>query len=153
MQRAYETRTRKYLRDGRAPIPESEVTSRVMSAIKGRGTGLEMTLRKALWRVGIKGYRVNMKGLPGRPDIVFNKRHLAIFVHGCFWHRCKICNISTPKTHKVFWSKKFERNILHDAKVLDDLKTLGWRTMVIWECEVRDDLDEVVRRIGKALEG
>jgi DNA mismatch endonuclease, patch repair protein len=144
---------KRYIRDGRAPIPESETTSRVMSSIKGKDTDLEITLRKALWRDGIKGYRTNVKGLPGRPDIVFNKRHLAIFVHGCFWHRCRKCNVSTPKTHTEFWSNKFERNIKRDAKVLKNLERLGWSTMVIWECEVHDHLEKVVQRVGKALEG
>jgi DNA mismatch endonuclease, patch repair protein len=153
MQRTRKTLLKEYQRDGRAPIPKSEATSRLMRAVRGKDTGPELVLRKALRRDGIRGYRTNVKGLPGRPDIVFIKQHLAIFVHGCFWHRCQRCNVSTPKTHKGFWSKKFEKNMKRDAKVLEDLKAFGWRNMVIWECEVRDDLDGVVRRIRKAREG
>lgn len=143
---------REYLRDGRAPVPEKEVTSRVMSANRGRDTVLEVTLRKALWNAGIRGYRTNLKGLPGRPDIVFTKHRLAIFVHGCFWHRCPMCQATAPKTHTKFWAEKFERNKARDARNLEELGALGWRTLVIWECEVRGDLRGVVARIKRTLE-
>lgn len=151
MPRRKANRERRYLRDGRAPLPEKEVTSRVMSANRGRDTKLELALRKALWGVGIRGYRANLKGLPGRPDIVFTKQRLAIFVHGCFWHRCPICQTSNPKTHARFWAEKFERNRERDARNLDELAALGWRTLVIWECEVKEDLGGVVSRIERAL--
>jgi DNA mismatch endonuclease, patch repair protein len=141
-----------YERDGRAPMPSSETTSRVMSANRGRDTGPELSLRKALWREGVRGYRVNMKGLPGSPDMVFTRQQLAIFVHGCFWHRCPMCQMNAPKTHVDFWSKKFERNEKRDIKALDDLHILGWHTLVVWECEIRDDLDGVVQRVKDALE-
>lgn len=134
-------------------MPGSESTSKVMSANRGRDTSLEMAVRKALWKDGIRGYRVNVKGLPGRPDIVFIGQHLAIFVHGCFWHRCPICRTNTPKTHTDFWNKKFAANMKRDADVLADLEAHGWRTMVIWECEVKDDLPKVIRRIEAAIEG
>jgi DNA mismatch endonuclease, patch repair protein len=142
-----------YQRDGRSPIPESETTSRVMSANRGKDTGPELSLRRALWQEGVRGYRVNMIGLPGSPDLVFSKKHLAIFVHGCFWHRCPNCQMSVPKTHEDFWTKKFERNVKRDAKVLDELHILGWRTLVVWECEVRDGLDGVVQKVKDTLEG
>jgi DNA mismatch endonuclease (patch repair protein) len=145
------SKERRYLRDGRAPIPEKEATSRVMSANRGSDTGLEVTLRKALWSKGVRGYRTNLRGLPGRPDIAFTKHHLAIFVHGCFWHRCPMCQTSTPKTHTKFWSEKFEKNKARDARNLEELRTMGWRTMVIWECEVKDDLKAIVARIERAL--
>lgn len=137
----------KYQRDGRAPLPESEITSRVMSVNRGKNTGPEIRLRKALWAKGVRGYRVHPKDLPGRPDIVFSKQRLAIFVNGCFWHRCPLCNPSTPKTHASFWNEKFERNIARDAKAVNELKEQGWRTMVVWECSIRSDVHEVVKRI------
>lgn len=140
-----------YLRDGRAPIPLSDATSRVMSANRGKDTGPEIALRKALWAAGLRGFRVNLKDLPGRPDIVFTKRRLAIFVHGCFWHRCPICQTCTPKSHERFWAEKFERNVSRDARNLDELKTQGWRTIVVWECELKDDIDGIVRRIGRDI--
>ncbi len=142
---------RYYLRDGRAPVPERDVTSRVMSANRGRDTKPEIALRKALWRAGMRGYRVNLKGLPGRPDIAFTKHRLAIFLHGCFWHRCPICQLSDPKTNAEFWTKKFKRNKERDERNLERLGALGWHSMVIWECEVKDDLKGVVSRIERAL--
>lgn len=141
----------RYIRDGRAPIPESEKTSRAMSANRGKNTGPEIALRKALWEQGVRGYRVHFKGLPGRPDLVFIKRRLAIMVNGCFWHRCPHCRPSVPKTNVEFWENKFGRNVERDARVIEELKALGWGSMVIWECEIKDDLEGTVRRIINAL--
>ncbi len=152
MPRPLNTRKKAYLRDGRAPIPNSEATSKVMSANRGKNTGPEVNLRQALWRANARGYKVNSKDLPGRPDIVFTKKRLAVFVHGCFWHRCPICMTRTPKTHEEFWKNKFEKNTERDAKAIEDLHALGWRTMIIWECEVRDNLNDVVNMIKRALE-
>ena len=84
--------------------------------------------------------------------MVFTRQHLAIFVHGCFWHRCPTCQMNAPKTHEEFWSQKFERNVKRDIKVLDELHILGWHTLVVWECEIRDDLDNVVQRVKDTLE-
>ncbi len=142
-----------FLRDGRAPSPISIVTSKVMSANKGKNTGPELLLRRALWSASIRGYRVHLKYLPGRPDIVFSRKKIAIFVHGCFWHRCPLCMARTPRTHEEFWKAKFTRNAERDEEVLKDLKTLGWTTMVVWECEVRKDVGSIVNRIKLCLEG
>lgn len=141
------------MRDGRAPVPIREATSKVMSANRGRDTGPEISLRRALWAAGLRGYRINVRGLPGRPDIVFPRQHLAIFVHGCFWHRCPHCQVSAPKTHVEFWREKFERNRARDARNIEELNDLGWRTMTVWECEVKAEIQEVVRSISLALKG
>lgn len=137
----------KYQRDGRAPLPDSENTSKVMSANRGKDTGPEILLRKALWANGVRGYRVHPKGLPGKPDIVFTKHRLAILVNGCFWHRCPYCKPSTPKSHTSFWNEKFERNIERDSKVISGLHEKGWRTIVVWECTIRSDVQKVVKMI------
>ena len=142
-----------YIRDGRAPIPKSEITSKVMSKNRGTDTQLEISIRKALWRNGLRGFRINVRKLPGRPDIVFTKHRLAIFVHGCFWHRCPTCQPSLPKTHPEFWAAKFERNTKRDAKALEDLRSLGWMSLLIWECEASKDMDGMVERVKQALEG
>lgn len=136
-----------YLRDGRAPVPEAERTSKVMSANRGKDTGPEVLLRKALWAKGVRGYRVHLKGLPGKPDIVFSRSKLAIFVNGCFWHRCPNCNPSIPKSHTTFWNDKFERNIERDARVIRKMHDMGWRTIVVWECSIRSDIYKVVKMI------
>ena len=93
---------KEYVRDGRAPIPKKESISRVMSANKAKNTKPELKLRKALWHSGYKGYRLHPKNIPGRPDIVFKKYALAIFVNGCYWHRCEKCEPSFPKVQSRF---------------------------------------------------
>jgi len=136
-----------YQRDGRAPLPETENTSKVMSANRGKDTGPEISLRRALWARGLRGYRVHPKGLPGKPDIVFPRYRLAILVNGCFWHRCPNCKPSAPRSHTDFWNEKFARNMERDSRVLRDLHDMGWRTIVVWECSIRSDVHEVVKRI------
>ena len=128
-----------YIRDGRAPIPESEVTSRIMSRIRGKDTKPELILRRALREVGIPGYRLHWKKAPGRPDIAYPGRKLAVFVHGCYWHRCPHCDPSMPKTHSDFWQKKFERNQERDARKVRELKEVGWDIIVAWECQLKKD--------------
>ena len=89
-----------YIRDGRAPIPKRELTSKVMSSIRAKNTKPEIVLRKALWGQGLVGYRLHKKNIPGRPDIVYSKNKLAVFVNGCYWHRCPYCKPAAPKSHK-----------------------------------------------------
>jgi DNA mismatch endonuclease (patch repair protein) len=122
-----------------------------MSANRGKNTGPELSLRKALWGKGVRGYRIHLDGLPGRPDVVFPKKRLAIMINGCFWHRCPLCRPSVPKTNSTFWKSKFERNVERDAMVLEELEALGWRTMVVWECSIKSNVDEVVMRIRNEL--
>jgi len=143
---------KQYIRDGRAPIPENEATSKVMSAVKGKNTKPELILRKALWHNDIKGYRLHWKKVPGKPDIAFPGRKLAIFVNGCFWHRCPHCTPSTPKTHTEFWNSKFARNLERDKHKTEALKALGWQVVTIWECQIKKDLDACIKTIEVKLE-
>lgn len=126
-----------YIRDGRAPIPVKESISRVMSANKAKNTIPEITLRNALWHAGARGYRINWKKVPGRPDIAFPGRKIAIFVNGCFWHRCPKCKLPLPKSNRSFWANKFSRNKKRDGQKIKDLIGIGWRTVVVWECEIK----------------
>lgn len=141
-----------YVRDGRAPVPKSEAVSRVMSANKDRDTGPELLLRKSLREAGIPGYRLHWKKVPGRPDIAYPGKKLAVFVHGCFWHRCPLCSPSMPKTHSDFWKQKFARNKERDARKLRDLGSAGWEAIVLWECEIREDPLECAKRVKRCLE-
>jgi len=142
-----------YIRDGRAPIPESEVTSRVMSRIRGKDTKPELVLRRALREVGAPGYRLHWKKAPGRPDIAYPGRKLAVFVHGCYWHRCPHCGPSMPKTHTDFWQKKFERNQERDARKVRELEDAGWDVIVVWECQLKKDplvpAKDIKRHLGQ----
>lgn len=129
-----------YIRDGRAPIPEKAITSKIMSGIKDKNTKPELLLRKALWNYNIKGYRLHWNKVPGRPDITFPGKKIAIFVNGCFWHRCPYCSPSIPKSHSEFWREKFRRNIARDKKNLAFLEQKGWTAIVLWECQIKSDL-------------
>jgi len=122
-----------------------------MKANRGKGTKPELFLRKALWHAGAKGYRLNWKGAPGRPDICFPKRKLAIFVHGCFWHRCPKCQLGLPKTNAEFWKKKFELNQLRDKEKERLLILEGWTVMVVWECELKNDVDKTLSKVLGSL--
>lgn len=142
---------REYVRDKRSPIPKSESVSRVMSANRAKNSKPEMLLRKRLWSEGLRGYRLHYKRIPGRPDITFVRRRVAIFVHGCFWHRCPKCGYSLPKTNSTFWQAKFDRNVARDAKKKADLRKLGWNVITVWECDLKKRLNPTVSRIRKAL--
>ena len=136
-----------YIRDGRAPIPKDETRSRIMSAIRGKDTKPELTVRRALRAIGLPGYRLHWKKAPGRPDIAYPGRKIAIFVHGCYWHRCHHCNPSTPKTHTDFWEKKFQGNIERDARKKKELEEEGWKVFVFWGCKIKEDVFALVEQV------
>jgi DNA mismatch endonuclease (patch repair protein) len=107
-----------------------------MGNVRGKDTAPEMALRKALHRLGLR-FRLHVAKLPGRPDIVLPKFRTVILVHGCFWHRHPNCSASTvPKTNAEFWREKFSKNVIRDRKNIDELRELGWRVFVTWQCEV-----------------
>ncbi len=143
---------REYLRDGRAPIPEKEETSRIMSAIKGKDTKPEMLLRKSLYKNNIRGYRVHWKKAPGNPDICFPGMKFAIFVHGCFWHRCPYCNLHIPKSHSEYWTNKFKENVERDIRHQNELKQLEWKSLVLWECEIKKNLSNCISRVKHLID-
>jgi DNA mismatch endonuclease (patch repair protein) len=123
--------------------------SRMMRGIKGRDTKPEMLVRRYLHAVGIR-FRLHARSLPGRPDIVIPGRRVAIFVHGCFWHRHMGCRFATtPASRREFWEDKFSRNVERDARKEAELEQLGWRVFTVWECETRDpsNLDRLAWRI------
>lgn len=108
-----------------------------MRAVKSKNTKPEMIVRKALHALGYR-YRLNVKTLPGSPDLVFPKYRAVIFVHGCFWHghACKR-GARLPKTNQDYWRKKIARNMARDAKNSEALRALGWRVITLWECELK----------------
>ncbi|MGJ4900727.1 very short patch repair endonuclease [Bradyrhizobium sp. HKCCYLRH2060] len=109
-----------------------------MAAIKGSDTKPELAVRRLLWDMGV-GYRLHVKGLPARPDIVMKGRRKIILVHGCFWHRHKNCPFAyTPRSQTAFWEEKFAKNVERDERNCSALKALGWDVMIVWECELAD---------------
>ena len=119
-------------------IETSEARRRTMRAVKSRDTAPELILRTMLRSIS-PGYRLHRADLPGKPDIVYGPRRLAIFMHGCFWHGhdCKR-GARAPKDNAAYWSAKIARNRARDAVNLDALATLGWRTLVVFECALKD---------------
>ena len=118
----------------------SEQRSRNMSAIKSKNTKPEITLRKLLHSMGYR-FRLHRKDLPGSPDIVLPKYKTVIFVHGCFWHRHENCKYaSIPKTRKEFWESKFKANVKRDKEIQEKIKNIGWQSVVIWECEIKNKI-------------
>ena len=107
-----------------------------MSRIRSRNTKPEMLVRRYLYAHGFR-YRVNVKTLPGSPDIALRRYRTAIFVHGCFWHGHECQKGRTPKTHTEFWVQKIACNQARDIEVRTKLRALGWRTMVVWECQLK----------------
>ena len=116
----------------------SEQRSKNMAAIKSKNTKPEIAVRKLLHSMGYR-FRLHRKDLPGSPDIVLPKYKTAIFVHGCFWHRHENCKYATtPKTRKEFWEKKFQANVKRDLEIQEKIKNIGWISLVIWECELKN---------------
>jgi DNA mismatch endonuclease (patch repair protein) len=111
-----------------------------------RVSGAEVKFRRALWAAGARGFRRGER-LPGRPDVVFPRLRLAVFVHGCYWHRCPTCNLALPKANREFWRAKFAANVSRDRRVANALARTGWDVMVIWEHEIRPDPSSVARRL------
>lgn len=109
-----------------------------MARVRGKDTGPEILVRKLLHRLGYR-FRLHRKDLPGKPDIVLPRHRLAIFVHGCFWHRHEGCRRTTsPQTRPEFWQAKFRATVERDARQKATLEAAGWRVAIIWECETRD---------------
>lgn len=121
-----------------------------MSRIRSANTEPEKQVRSILHRLGFR-YSLKRKDLPGKPDITLKKFKTTVFVHGCFWHRHKNCrDASTPKSNTAFWVTKFNYNASRDKKNRRKLTRLGWKVIVIWECEA-SNYSKVLQKVGKVL--
>ena len=117
------------------PTPERRAN---MARVGQKDTKPELIVRRLLHGLGYR-YRLHRKDIPGTPDICFIGRKKAIFVHGCFWHRHEGCHrTTTPKTRTSFWEEKFRVNVARDRQKMADLHRLGWKAMVVWECETKE---------------
>lgn len=123
------------------------VRSRVMSAVHGKNTAPEIMVRRTLHALGFR-FRLHRKDLPGKPDIVLPKYRTCIFVHGCFWHHHEGCIKSKmPKTNAEFWQNKIQANVMRDKSNQDDLAKLGWQALIVWECDIKKDVNSVVKSV------
>ena len=123
-----------------------EATSNKMRAVRQAGTAPELAVRAALDSLDV-GFEVNVADMPGRPDLWLSAQEVAIFVHGCFWHRHEGCpKATTPKRNREFWLKKFRQNVERDARKVRELDALGHSTITVWQCEtsVSDTLTQLL---------
>ena len=141
------------------PAASNEHVRKSMKGNKRANTKPELLMRERLRAAGLSGYRLQWK-VPGHPDIAWPGKKVALFVNGCFWHRCPHCHPATPKTHTEYWSVKFERNVERDKRTRRQLEEAGWRVHVVWECQLKkktidDTLNELfpqlARELGKEL--
>jgi DNA mismatch endonuclease (patch repair protein) len=124
-----------------------------MSRIRSKNTKPEMLLRSALFRAGFR-YRLHLKTLPGKPDLVFARFKTVIFVHGCFWHLHKNCRDGRlPKSNLEYWQQKLINNVERDMVNYSHLNELGWKIITVWECEIQKDLDSIIKKIKSILPG
>ncbi len=128
-----------------------EIRKKCMQANKPKDTKPELALRKALRSQGYGGYRLHWK-IKGKPDICYPGKKIAIFLNGCFWHRCANCNPPTPGTNRDYWMHKFSRNVQRDAETKETLENDGWTVIVVWECEVKKNIEDVVNRIAAVID-
>ena len=129
-------------------VHDKKTRSYNMSRIKGKNTKPEEIVRKYLFSQGFR-YRKNDKKLPGTPDIVLPKYKTVVFVNGCFWHGHDGCRyFVTPKTNTSFWVNKIETNKIRDNKTIENLQELGWKVIVVWECQLKKNkLDDTLKQL------
>ena len=133
----------------------SEAVHKSMQGNKRANTKPELLVRKRLREAGLTGYRLQWK-VPGRPDVAWPGKNVALFVNGCFWHRCPRCNLPLPKSNVEYWVVKFDRNVERDERNLEELRKAGWTVHVIWECqlkkkEIDDTFAELLPQLSKEL--
>ncbi|OFO75697.1 very short patch repair endonuclease [Prevotella sp. HMSC077E09] len=131
-------------------IFSSQKRSDIMSKISGKNTKPEILVRKFLFSKGFR-YRINVKTLPGKPDIVLPKYKTVIFINGCFWHGHNCKKGKLPSSNIDFWKEKISNNKLRDDKNSDLLIKLGWKVIIIWQCEV-SKIDNRIKILNKLLE-
>jgi DNA mismatch endonuclease (patch repair protein) len=122
---------------------DKQKRSEIMSKVHSNDTSPEIRVRKLLHRMGYR-FRLHRQDLPGKPDIVLPKYKTVVFVHGCFWHGCPVCRHAQvrPQTNTGYWNKKLDRTMARDKENIARLESLGWRVLVIWECETRKRCEE-----------
>ena len=134
-------------------VVDTATRSRMMSGIRGRNTKPEILVRSLLHRKGFR-FRLHVRELPGKPDIVLPCYHAVILVHGCFWHGHDCPFFKLPGTRREFWEQKIGGNRIHDKKTRTALLALGWRVGVVWECAIRGagkDMDVIACRLSNWL--
>lgn len=128
------------------PHEVSIATRHVMQANRSKNTKPELLVRQKLREAGLPGYRLHWKKAPGKPDVCYPGRKVAVFVHGCYWHRCPYCALPLPKTNVDFWEAKFARNRARDERDQRLLLSQGWKVLVVWECRLKGERQDTTMR-------
>lgn len=131
--------------------PLTEGVRKCMKSNKSKDTSPELKVRKALREAGYPGYRLNWKKAPGKPDICYPGRKVAIFINGCFWHRCPKCNLPMPKHNAEYWISKLERNVQRDRENIENLESEGWTVIVTWGCDLKKNYNKCIDEILSVL--
>jgi DNA mismatch endonuclease, patch repair protein len=131
---------------GPSPSSKSGAVRTSMKSNKASGTKPEVIVSRILRK------KLLSTNLPGRPDFVYRHKKVVIFVHGCFWHRCPVCNLPLPESNSDFWKRKFERNVERDRLVNKELRGSGWKVVEVWEHEIKENLSLVRQRVRSVLE-
>ena len=127
---------------------DKRARSKIMAKVRSEDTGPEMQVRRALHRAGYR-FRVHRADVPGRPDLLFPRHGIALFVHGCFWH-CHGCKKSRlPKSNVAYWADKIRRNVGRDSQVRTELERRGWKWRVIWQCEIASGVERISRELSE----
>jgi DNA mismatch endonuclease, patch repair protein len=139
---------------GVAPInrkqrSRDEIRSHIMRSVKSRDTGPEVRVCSILWRAGHR-YRLHYAHLPGKPDIVFPGKRKVVFVHGCFWHSHSCEKGRPPKSRAEYWIPKLKRNVQRDRLARKALRKLGWSSLVVWQCQVKNET-KLIRTLNRYL--
>ena len=123
-----------------------------MSHIRSKDTSIELMVRRYLFALGYR-YRVNYRALPGKPDIVFTKKKIAIFIHGCYWHGhdCGSRYAHSSQSNMAFWGPKIERTLHRDQEHIAKLEADGWKVIVLWECQINLNFENTMRSLEDIL--
>ena len=123
-----------------------------MSHIRSKDTSIELMVRHRLFAMGYR-YRVNYKQLPGKPDIVFTKKKVAIFIHGCYWHghNCGSRYAHFSKSNQGYWGPKIQRTQQRDQEHIKELESLGWKVIVLWECQIKSNIEKAIQILCDVL--
>ena len=123
-----------------------------MSHIRSKDTKIELMVRRYLFALGYR-YRVNYKALPGKPDIVFTKKKIAIFIHGCYWHghNCGSRYAHASQSNKAYWGPKIQRTQQRDQEHIAQLEVDGWKVIVLWECQIKNDFDQIIETLVNSI--
>ena len=137
---------------GAIPPSSTQTVHRIMAANRGKNTTIERKLRRGLSAVGAPRSRAHFRVGPTRVDLAFPSQHVAVQIHGCFWHHCPRCNLPIPRTNRAYWRRKFAINRSRDARSKREIRKVGWKLIEVWEHEIDEDLQACCHRVVDVIQ-